>query len=902
MQRYKPTWIISICLFLSVIQLPAQGVVFTDTIRVHYNIPYIPIDPGFCKNGNEILREMAKDVLREPRLVRLNIQFDLGISVRQVFPNTLLQIYFRKPAIYGDFRYRRFSVADVLLPSRMNFNLRWALKADTTSFSVASFMNREVGPGDTLVLSAPVAPYDINADTLMIRDLVLYYDENALNAFKDRIHLINDYYASAAILDTMELMANDIDINDVADLPFLYMKVTEFNKVVNRIALRMFPEKLLKDGFDPKGLTEKFLLFYKFSRSITFTLQDQLNKTGAIPWSGNIDSLADYFTGRMLSYILQSQIMDDIQGDIYRDYVDTYFDQYAFSNEAEVLNQMLRKMFPDARPDTLVSFVSGKIYVSYCRRARQLVDREQYANAFILMENGGKFLSKNPAMASSSGGDSVMSDAAHGIYNAFIGIASSCIRSGKYIMADDYLAKAENYRRLNASLVQSDSIYKTVFSELFFLRNTVCDQLLTEQKFLEALTCYESFERTYDNRHLTNIQTTLEDKKDQARRGLFYLLVKQTRDALMHSETDSAVGYYDQAALLQKGLRGNPDIFISLDSLTIPVEKIRYNMFIKEGINALDRRFFSFALTQLNHAKRISEKYGFVPEPAYDSLYRKAVKQVLMIQLSSSQKQIWSNQFDTVQENLGRIREIGAQVGLMQDPDFLVALDRFKGKIQEQHCRNLFDSIELRLIRADRNIALKNFQNGCQYLKQALELSASKKDCMFPEGQVRDTLEKYRRPAEYQQKLMETNRVISIGSYLNAVQMMAECEAFYQSWHLEHFDLPLIPMYDFIKDRSNPYLTEKAIGYFYGKAEFREAFRYLKLMHLQGFSERNISSTMEQLAKRIAMEDFRTRWQENPEQIIAGYSGNDSWFSLFRSAYLGEWARLLKSAAPVLKQ
>jgi len=899
MQRYTPIWICFFFLFPSIIRLPAQGIVFSTEYPRQFKIPYTPVDPTFRKNGNEILRELAKDVLREPWFVILNIKFDLGILIRQRYPNTQLQIFFKNPVVFGDIRYRRFSIADVLIPTRMNFDLKWALKSDTSNFTSASFKDIAVGVRDSLVLSATVAPFDANTDTLMIGEVALYYDENALNAFNARIQLINDYYASVALLDTLERMANDIDINDASALPVLYMKVTEFNKVVDRIDSRSFSERLLKDGFDPKGLTDKFLLFYKFSRSITFTLQDQLNKTGAIPWSGNLDPLAGYFTGRMLSYVLQSHIMDNIQGDIYQDYLDRYYDRYAFANEAEVLGQILGKMFPDAKPDTLVSFVSGKLFSSYCRRARQLINQDQYASAFVLMENARRLASAGSSP--SAEGDAVLTDAAHGIFNSYVGIALSCVRSGKYLMADEYLAKAEGYRHLHADLIRSDSLYKAVFSELFFLRNRDCDQLLSARNFGEALNCYQAIERSYDKQNLINIEAALRVKKEQAKTGLFFSLASRTSMALIHNQQDSALAFYDQAELLQKELGGNPEIFLTLDSLSIPIGKIRYRQYLNDGIQALEQRHFLYALTQLNNAKRLLEHLGIAPDNEYNSLYRTAIKQVLLIQLSSSQKQIWLNQFDSVRANMHRIKTIGSQFGLMQDPDFIAALDRYSGKIQEQHCRNFYDSIGLMLIRADRNIALKNFLNASQILRQVLALSALRKDCMFPETPVRDTLAKYQRAAEYQQRLMDVNSNLIVGSYHTALQILSENELFYQTWQLNRFGFPQIPMYDFIKERANPYFTEKVIGYYYGKAEFREAFRYLQLMKFQGFPERSISSTMDQLARRMASEDFRTKWQEVPESILDGYTGNDSWYGVFRLAYLNEWKRLMKATHPILK-
>jgi tetratricopeptide (TPR) repeat protein len=845
--------------------------------------------------GNSILREMAKDVLREPWLVRINATVGLGLRIVKDGDRNRLFISLRRPAVEGDTVYRKFPVTDVLFPSHISMKLRWANRADTSGYTEESLVWKSISPKDSLLCVVPVALFDPEVDTLMVREIEFFYDSLALKTFFDRIELIHDYYASVLLLDSLQQFTANLTLDNSGLLPLNFLKIEELCSVIKRIDARDFPGRLLQNGFDPSGLVVKYQQMLRHSRSLVYNFMDELHKTGAIPWNSDADRLAMYFTSRVLSYVNRSNLMDQQQGRIYNDCLDHFFDVSAFPPEEATVAMILSKMFPDAGQDTIARFFSQRIYAAYRITARRLMEQNQYAEAFSMLDNGRRFISANPSMQGVSPDDLLQSEAAQGICNSYIGIASSCIRNHRYNMAETYLSKADQYAASQAKYIRSDSAYRAVFSELFFLRNAECDQALDQKKYAEALECYRQFEKAYSARDLALVSAQLNEKKSVAQAGLGNLSALLTEDALKRKDADTALFYYEKATALRKEAGFPQQSDTRLDSLAPVMARIKFEQITREGGAALEKRQYTLAVTLLKEAKSLADKYGISRGNEFDSVYRQSMKYYLIVQLTAAQKRIWANQFDSARAALLRTEAAGFDYGLLNDPDFITVMDKYKVKIREQHCRNLQDSIDLRMIIAGRGIALLNFIKAVSSLQEALDFSRSMADCGFDERPIVDTLAKYGQAAGYQKKLSDIRSLVVSGNYSEAVLQLNDSQQNFSAFNLGRFGLHMVAFDDYLVERENPYFTEKAVSLRFEQKNYKEALRFLKLAHDQGLSATSCVSMQEQLAVRFAQEDFRANPKDEAGRHITDHIPPDKWFDAFRKAYISEWNQLGKS-------
>ena len=892
----KKTFILILLMFLYGF-LAAQQEIASITQNVGYRVPFHLAGGKLYDPGNAILREMAKEVLREPWLVNVNISCHLEFTIIKEKDRSRLFIRKKSVAIHGDTVFRHFPVADVLLPSSISMNLRWANRADTSGYTEQAIEGKSFSGPDSLICILPAGSYDPEVDTLLVRQVELFYDSLALRRFVTRIDLIHDYYASVSLLDSLQRLSDAMNLADASLLPLNYLKVVEFCNVLARIDTLDFRGNLLWNGYDPLELMRKYRQGFKQSRSHVFNYIDEMHRAGAIPWDGDVDRLAGYFTARVFSYIRNSYLMDQQQSHIYGDCLNHFYDHSPFPAGEEVEAKMMVKMFPAARPDTLALYITSRIYASFRNRAQQLMDQNQFAEAFSMMENGLRFIDGNLSPQVIAADELLQSQAAGGIFNSFVGIASRCISGHNLNMAAIYLSKAEQYADSHRKYIRSDSSYRRLFSELFFLRNSDCDQLLDQKRYDEALDCYQQFEKSYPTHDLALVSTQLEEKKSMARLGLSKLSVALTADALKSKSADTALFYYEQAKTFRHESKIHRLPVNGFDSLAPVMVRIKYKQLVREGTEALEKRQFTLSVKRLNKARVLADSNRIDRSREFDSVYRQAMKHLLIVQLSVSQKKIWANQFDSARLAIERTRASASDFGLLNDPELDKAMENFRIKIREQQCRNIKDSVDLRMIRADRSIALRNYMNAVDYLRQALDFSHLMPECGIDEKQILDSVAKYSMAAGYQQRQADARSLVVVGNYEDAMHVLDSNQRVFLENQLGRFGLQMDSVVNFIRERDNPYLSEKAISYYTGKENYPEALTCLKLAHDQGSGERSLANLQNQLGWKLAQDDYRKNPYDDSMKNAAKYVPSDGWFEAFRSSYTDEWYRLGKSAA-----
>jgi len=886
-------------IFLLLICLPAYSQPSTAYIaryRAEYRLPYYPGNKGRFQAGNVILTDMAREVLREPWLVKIKIACDLEVRIVREQEHSRLTIIPLKLTVEGDTLFRTFSISGALSPSHLSVKMKCANRGDSSSFNEQTLKDIPLRSHDTDQPSFVVALFDPEVDTLLIRDAEFRYDSLAIRSFKDRINLIHDYFASLALIDSLQILAAGIRIDEKSMIPVNFLKVEEISRALERINVRDFPGKLLQNGHDPGWLTARYREMLRQSRTLLFSFLDELKKTGVIPWDGNTGLLADYFTTRVMSYIRRSFLMDYQQGLIYTDILEHIFEPAAFSPGEDIPAILLRKMFPDALQDTVAGFVSRKIYDAYRSMAMQLIGEQSNTEAFALLGNGRRFIASIPAARGIIPDDMLQSRAAGGIFNSYLGIASSCLESRKFAMAETYLEKARQYAAAHRDFITSDSAYRELFGRLFFLRNGDCDRLLEQERYADALDCYLQIERDFPPQDVALVGRQLEEKKALAMNGMEQISIARSEDALKRKENDTALYYYDLASRMRNEKAEANPAQSRLDSLAPVMAKLRYASLSAEGATALEKRQFTLAVMRFGEADSLSKANGIARSSEFDSLYRRATKHFLIIELRNAKRLIWVSLFDSAQAALNRVTAEAAGYGLEQDPDFVYAADRFRQKMLDQLCSNLRDSVDLLLIRADRGIALLNYTGAMAFLEEALALIRNKPECGIGEPPVADTIVKYRQPAVYQKNLADIRSLVATGNHAKAVLALDESQRDFQAQHLDRFGLPPESAYDFIRDRGNPYLTEKAMEYYLEKGNEPEAYRFLMLAHMQGLPAPSTAALQERLGVMLARIDHMNCPGDDPQNTIIEHIPDDGWFTAFRKSYLGEWKRLAREA------
>ena len=604
--------------------------------------------------------------------------------------------------------------------------------------------------------------------------------------------------------------------------------------------------------------------------------------------------MTGFFVGRVHLWILRSQLMDNLEGHIYTDYLEHYFDLKPFPEEEGLTNLMLRKMLPEADPDSLNLFFAKSLYHAFGKRAASLISDHNYSEAFLLMKFAENMRSHEPLLHKINPDLAIQRQAAEGILNSFTGIAEGCINNGKYLMADNYLARADEYARQNAGIIGSDSVYRTVYSRLFFIRNTECDRLLDQGNFSGALDCYREMENRYAPSELAAISVSVNERMNRARAGLLSETMKQTDLALNSHENEMALKLDDKAMEIRREMKitGKADKQLA-GSPSPDLLRLRYDRIYGEAAAALEKRQFTLSLQQFDSARAFSQAFLVTVQAEFDSLYRRAMKHYLLIQLSSSQRRIWNNQFDSARAAVDRMRDASGKYGLAGDEDIDTALVRFERKILAQKCRNTGDTLNLLMVRADRNVFLHNYPQAVRYFEDALKMIRDNAMCDFDLQAVSDTLRKYTPPARYQQKISDANMAVAVGDYSTALSVISGV-VIPQDFNLKQFSLQPITLFDFVSGKNNIYLTEKSLSAVFETGNAGETMRFLHLFNSQGGQSGNVRKMQQELGRALAGTDHISNPAEDPESAIKSYEAGTGWYAAFSASYRDERKRLSK--------
>jgi len=883
--------LILIILLLGYPALSQQEQPYSATLT-SWRLPYTRSYSQKQNFGNYILEELAKDLLRPPRFVNVSIGFRQEIGLHPLKTNAFaVLVTFKDFNLSGNLQYRSFPVKDVLMPSAVRFSLRTSARLDTSDFKLQDFEGQIDGEPAILAGKADISDFDSVADTIRCSGFSFTYSAGDWQRFNQRKSLIDDYYASVALIDSLLEESRSWDMRDTAQIAFNYIRLSELVKVLELVNDRDFAARLINKGGDKSRLLEKYLALYKVSRTCQFNLAETIEKPGITSVYIPADSISNYFIGRLMRFIRLSSLMENIQGLIYQDYLNTFFSRKVFENDGEVMKQVLLKTFPGIGSDTLLSWASQNLMQSYRRKALELIGEKRFYDAVLLIGNSKSMAKVNPYLRNPNGWEQLMSAAVNGIYNSYAGIASSSLSGRNTNFAMEYLQKAEDYRAKYPEFITSDSVYRRVYRSIFVGQLEHCDSLLEHGDYADALDCLRGCETTYKGRILEILRPDIIGKKTTALLGLISSQAGKCKKALKAEMNDSALVCYDNAVKYSSELSPGSVKAGMLDSLAPTIARIRV-----KKINALANAYynhlqFTRAILQFEQAERLSAAYSIPPDASADSVYRQAYKQWLLDRISQEKRLIWGNMPDSALNFLRLAKESARNKGLEADPVITRAISGYHNEITNYACSIMQDSLSLLNIRAGRSFAMNNYYRGVKILKYAIFRAGLTESCKFDLRPLTDSIEKYTNAAVYQENLEKANVCMTTGEYEKGLQLLAQSQDIYTQKRIDHFGIPLVSVYEFIMAKANPFISMQALEYYMNNGDPKEALRYLSLLHMQELPSDRLDVCQEKLARILASKDKLVYINADPQNIVKRYSGSNSWMGKFTDVYIREWKK-----------
>jgi hypothetical protein len=789
---------------------------------------------AFSGISNEMIIVIAEDAIKHPRRISFTLNADVKIRIETAEGrNPMVGISFGKQKLSGNISFRKFPMASVMMPDWLAFGCRVEKKDSSFVFDTPEATGLKLNKDDSL-LQYQVPHYSCDSDTVVLHGLHFYFDEEALVRFQQRVALINDYYAANAVLDSLERKVPEMDLGAMDRYPGYFIILEELSKILAILKEKDFSQRLELDSLDPAGFQEKFNRLSRFSLSATMTFRANVKTPGILNSSISQDSLFRQFLDGISRYIRWSMLVTERNSEIYHEFLERYFRLNAFGDDREVIRNLAGKMFPDQDPDSSLAMISRKINKAYHDRADELMQNRQYAEAVELLGNARNFSEGNPFLKGIVNDREIITKAANGIYDSYLGVAYGAIRNGKPEMARSYMIRAQIYRKEHAAFVTSDSLFNLVFGELAAEHISRCDTLYAAAQFPEALDCYHEFEKGFDSLTLSLIHPGIEPK----------------------------------------------------------IQLCRYRIFIGQGEKDLAKFNKPEAGRNFFLARQLSEEKKIPPDPLLDSLCKVTYPFYLINLLYSGEDRIWTNRLEMARLFADSIAFIQRTTGAESSRELSDALAGYRRKVEERICWNANEAVEILLLRAQRERELKDFRMAASLTDSAVSLISQHPDCLIPSAGLKDTVTKYAQAVEFQKMMQNIDLLVTTAQYERAIKDYLEMEHFFTSENVSRFGLVCIPMVDYIRERSRQELTVGAILHFQGKDDFQEAFLYLKLLRSEDYPMKNARPFLEWIGKEYAGKDFRDQPDRDPVVLVREYTGSDPWMKRFRFAYYSQTLQL----------
>ena len=873
--------------------LVAQEEPSRSRLRRKSQITFHQSGPSIHQAGNKILLYLAAAQDESPRNLIIGISFTEELTILR-YPERSPDVTIRLTETFPfrTVQYRGFNIDDLLIPNRVSCNLNLVSLSDSMVLRQYRLSDLDVKQLETGYRSSVIPVVEEGKMMVKLSNYLFHYDHEALKRFQERIQLVNDYFASAALVVSLLQATDSWDPTSVEDLPEKYIQLMEINKVVRLLEAKKIEEKLNLKFYDPEDFSAKFLQLDKFSRSASMTLEQQLSDPSLQIPESDLEVLSEIYFNQLSGYIQRSMLMNGIRGSIYEDYLDTYFQFPGFKNDQDLFEKLLSKMYTQEDTDRAIYRISLMMWEKYKQKAGILIRANQFAEALKLLGNAREFVGHNPALSAGDDLRTLQSMAVKGIYASYLGIAESCIDLQKYKMADSYITKADDYHKSYPGLILSDTLFQRVFRKLFSRRLSECDLILAARQYHEAIDCYSSFGLSYPPEMIAYVNDHIESGRQQALKGLFF-----EQDALvakwMHEhDLDSALACYDHAIRIQELITADPDVFQALGKLNKRMLPVRYKKLSDLGTYLYLTYKHEAAFRTFDQLKEIGIAIGIEPDTTIERMYRESYKHHMLNEISMATGMIWKDELDQAREYVKQMESVMDLYHLELDPDLQSALRGYRKKIDRKICMNIIQEVKSLSARAQRNLEMKQFDVAVMQLGEARQQAQQHPECEIPTDELVNTIKRYLSAAFYQEKLKQASDQVVIGKYRDAIQSASDSELFYRNKNLALQKVPFISTLDFVSTAARVPMTTEAVIFFIRTGNEPAALTSLTWLKQADVHAKSIRHLQETLGAAMAETDFRVSSSGDPALHIRRHTGGNRWFVKFAQAYTSRWKQL----------
>ncbi|NVO01783.1 MAG: hypothetical protein HXX09_03705 [Bacteroidetes bacterium] len=840
--------------------------------------------------SNFFIQEIAKSIPKIISYTQYTYSYDQSLRIiKEQNGNYTATVELKNGICAGDINFKGYSVAECLIPSKIDFKVTVQNDAGLT---IKTFVINQV-PVKTQY--AKIAEFKFN-DTvqnpkykLIVENKNFYYDNVAKEVFEKKISLIHDYYASDMQMGNGFEKIQSMNLDNIDLIPLYSIKIKEVQQLIEMLNSKHFAQNLNLIAFDPIKFQDKFMDLNQKTNNLAAVINQLMATLDQVYYKRGLEYLVNGDVDKSIYYFNKSIEVNPFFAPSHLQLAKIEFSEGNLDKSGKILKTILVQMNPDPTTYNLVIQLCNSIYFSYIGNGEKMIGLEKFNEALTEYAKAKDFCNTTPGIVCNDALGKGIARAKYGIYNSFLTVAKRSFESSELELAEHYTMEAKNFQKANNNDIFSCSEADALLSQLADAYTTKGLNLNNQNNFEKALTNFtKAFGLCQSSTNLV-CSEKLKNGNKVAKIGYFKTMLASAKESLQQNNLLKAEELINKAKAYQTA--NSEDITSVLDANDI-LAQIKYQyylQFIHEGSQFVAYQQFETALGKLELARDLENNYTFKKAKNLDSLFQVAAKPIIIENIKKGNIKVWGKDIEGAKTILNNAISQQSKYVLTEDKDISKAITELKGKIFSQECFMAQEDYDKFYAKAQQAVNIKKFIEAETNYDAAIKVASDFVSCSISAQNSTDNKFKYITAITYQKLLLETEKVLKNENYSQTLEKFNAADKYYYQNEIKKFEIGNIQLFDFIKGQNNQNFISYCVNYYTENKNYNEALSLLKILKDRNYPQNYSKGYQEKLGQEMAIKDKSENALADPKENLTRYISGDKWFKYFNKAYTKAW-------------
>jgi len=844
---------------------------------------------------NQILQTLARAYGKPTSAVRFQFAFEQNnqISTRGNQLNFFASI--KKIKITGDCKYKHFGLEDLLVPEKLDFELKW-LKGNQILGNY-TLRNVKINSGETEILNKTITDTLHGTNySISLENYVFNYTGNNVNELNDKVNQIDTYHSQLEIVSRKitEITQINSEPEDLRRMPNLdkiydYKNIATSNlDLIRNTENQGFYKNLVQKGEDPSEFSKKIEQLEHKSRKLLTNSEDVLSHLDEIYYNRGMEMLSRNNPGgadQMFNVSIQKN----------PNFAPSHFQlarlYYNGGNVGRAIDKIfeIRRMNPDPQTkQQTIEFADG-IYKDFILQANDLNNRGMFDRAMAVLADAKKLCTDFPEVRCLANMDNEYSRAVNGKYDIILHDFDASFKANKLVDAEKIINVAKNYRESNMMFLPDDGDIVDRLNDLYFKYISLAESENKQLLYDKAMSHLIEAQRICTSYREMTCSPELDTQYLIANTGIYQRKLNESEKKFREANYDASENALNDAMAYRLKYGVNPDN--REQEMQIAIKQKIHDKLIADALKLEQNKNFESALQKYKDARNLENQFSISPNKFLEKYINGSAKSLIIQKIAEGESAVAINDLTKARNSYSRAQLLQGEYPLADDREINKALGTLKDKIFKQECINAQTEYDKIIAGALSFEAVKDYISADNTINEALKYSSDFPYCGINIKPALDKKHEIEDAVTYSKKMNTLFNSIKNSDFQTAINLYIDASEFYKSKNIVRYGTQHDDLYSFILKQNSNFINFTA-GWYMDKKEFDKVQELFKVLKTRNFDKSYTENNQKKFAALMAQKDYSENPAAEYKSNITKYFGDDKFFKAFGKEYKKQWKRL----------